>query len=249
MELGLAPPSEVLQSHYMLRFAEREAFAKLLVGAGFIRVEDRPHGTTHLMPDVDALWQAGMGGMAVTSAAIAAQNAATQARARAVLARLPRSPWFTRARNLDRLPHRRWETARARKLTAPIRAQLGHRIGHDGQGLPFRNRSCPFPRDGIVGNQRETPAQFDGGRQFAGLVESGTDCGSIGFGDNEHWGSMGRQGRARQAVLVTWPSAKARKSTFAIRGMTTRMKGLSAPPRQNGLAVALSAHHLARSLT
>jgi hypothetical protein len=40
------------------------------------------------MPDVDALWQAGMGGMAVTSAAIAAQDAATQARARTALTRL-----------------------------------------------------------------------------------------------------------------------------------------------------------------
>jgi hypothetical protein len=45
------------------------------------------HGTTHLMPDVEALWRAGMGGMAVTASAVAAQDAATQARAREALAR------------------------------------------------------------------------------------------------------------------------------------------------------------------
>jgi hypothetical protein len=39
------------------------------------------------MPDVDALWRAGMGGMAITASAIAIQDEATQARAREVLAR------------------------------------------------------------------------------------------------------------------------------------------------------------------
>jgi SAM-dependent methyltransferase len=87
-ELGLTPPPEVPQGHDMLRFADPEAFVRLLRGAGLAWEEVWPHGTTHLMPDVDALWQAGMGGMAVTSAAISAQDAATQARARTVLARL-----------------------------------------------------------------------------------------------------------------------------------------------------------------
>lgn len=87
-ELGLAPPPDVPQGHDMLRFADPEAFARLLRGAGLAWEEVWPHGTTYLMPDVDALWQAGMGGMAVTSAAIAAQDAATQARARTALTRL-----------------------------------------------------------------------------------------------------------------------------------------------------------------
>lgn len=39
------------------------------------------------MPDADALWQVGMGGMAVTASALAGQGAATQARARDALAR------------------------------------------------------------------------------------------------------------------------------------------------------------------
>jgi SAM-dependent methyltransferase len=87
-ELGLTPPPEVPQGHDMLRFADPEAFVRLLRGAGLAWEEVWPHGTTHLMPDVDALWQAGMGGMAVNSAAIAAQDAATQAQARTVTARL-----------------------------------------------------------------------------------------------------------------------------------------------------------------
>jgi SAM-dependent methyltransferase len=95
-ELGLAPPPEVPQGHDMLRFADPEAFAGLLRGAGLAGVEVAAHGTTHLMPDVEALWHAGMGGMAVTAAAIGAQDVATQARARTVIARLAEVHWGPR---------------------------------------------------------------------------------------------------------------------------------------------------------
>jgi hypothetical protein len=39
------------------------------------------------MPDIEALWRAGIGGMAVTASAITAQDAVTQARVRDAIAR------------------------------------------------------------------------------------------------------------------------------------------------------------------
>lgn len=86
-ELGLPPPPDVPPGHDTLRFSNPESFAGLLRGAGLNAVQVAVHGTTHLMPDVDALWQAGMGGMAVTAAAIVTQDAATQVRARDAIAR------------------------------------------------------------------------------------------------------------------------------------------------------------------
>jgi SAM-dependent methyltransferase len=86
-ELGLAPPPEVPRGHDTLRFSDPDAFAELLRGAGLDAVRVTAHSTTHVMPDVETLWQAGMGGMAVTASAITAQDVATQARAREVIAR------------------------------------------------------------------------------------------------------------------------------------------------------------------
>jgi SAM-dependent methyltransferase len=86
-ELGLAPPPEVPQGHDTLRFSDQDAFAELLRSAGLDAVQVAPHSTTYAMPDVETLWQAGMGGMAVTASAIAAQDGATQARAREAIAR------------------------------------------------------------------------------------------------------------------------------------------------------------------
>lgn len=86
-ELGLCPPPEVPQGHDTLRFSEPQAFLELLRDAGLANAEVSSCRTSHLMPDADALWQAGMGGMAVTASALAGQDAATQARARDALAR------------------------------------------------------------------------------------------------------------------------------------------------------------------
>jgi SAM-dependent methyltransferase len=86
-ELGLPPHPDVPQGHDTLRFSNPEAFAGLLHGAGLSGVAVTEHRTVQAMPDIEALWQAGMGGMAVTASAIAVQSAATQARAREVLAR------------------------------------------------------------------------------------------------------------------------------------------------------------------
>ena len=86
-ELGLAPPPELPEGHDTLRFSDPDAFATLLRSAGLDTVRVAAHSTTHVMPDVEALWQAGMGGMAVTGSAIAAQDAATQARVREAIGR------------------------------------------------------------------------------------------------------------------------------------------------------------------
>ena len=86
-ELGLPLPPEVPQGHDTLRFSDPEAFAGLLRDAGLGEVVAAAHSTTYPMQDVEALWRAGMGGMAVTASAIAAQDAATQARAREAIAR------------------------------------------------------------------------------------------------------------------------------------------------------------------
>lgn len=86
-ELALPPAPGVPQGHDTLRFSDSTAFAELLRGAGLDEVTVTAHHTTHLMPDADALWQAGMGGMVLTASAVAAQSAATQAQARAALAR------------------------------------------------------------------------------------------------------------------------------------------------------------------
>jgi SAM-dependent methyltransferase len=86
-EMALPPPPGLPQGHDTLRFSNPEAFAMLLQNAGLGDVAVIAHHTTYLMPDVETLWQAGMGGMAVTAGAIAAQDSATQARARDALCR------------------------------------------------------------------------------------------------------------------------------------------------------------------
>jgi SAM-dependent methyltransferase len=86
-ELALPPPPDVPQGHDTLRFSDVDAFARLLRDADLHDVVVTAHRTTYLMPDLDALWQAGLGGMAVTAGAIAAQDARTQARAKYLLSR------------------------------------------------------------------------------------------------------------------------------------------------------------------
>ena len=98
-ELALPPGPGVPQGHDTLRFSDATAFAGLLRGAGLGEVAVAPHRTTHLMPDAEALWQAGMGGMVVTASAVAAQGAAIQAQARDALAR--RAEAYRSSRGLE----------------------------------------------------------------------------------------------------------------------------------------------------
>ncbi|HYZ32406.1 MAG TPA: methyltransferase domain-containing protein [Crenalkalicoccus sp.] len=86
-ELALPPHPDVPQGHDTLRYSDADAFAGLLRDAGLAEVTVAAHRTTYLMPDAEALWQAGMGGMAIAASAVAAQDATTQARVRDAIAR------------------------------------------------------------------------------------------------------------------------------------------------------------------
>ena len=86
-ELKLPPSPEAPQGHDTLRFSDTEAFSELLRSAGLLEVSVTAHRTTYPMPDVDALWQAGIGGLAVTAGAIASQDLQTQERAKEALFR------------------------------------------------------------------------------------------------------------------------------------------------------------------
>ena len=60
----------------------------------------------------------------------------------------------------------------------------------DRQRRPPGDAPSAFPRLGVVGNPREPSAQLDGSRQLSFLSEDSANCGSVGFGDNEHPDSM-----------------------------------------------------------
>ena len=86
-EIGAAPPADVPQGHAIYRFANTHEFRYLLEGANLTDVGIEDHQTTYLIPDIDTLWKGGLGSFALTAAAIAQQDAATQAAIRAALER------------------------------------------------------------------------------------------------------------------------------------------------------------------
>ena len=86
-EIGAAPPADVPQGHAIYRFADSHEFRNLLEGANLTDVGIEDHQTTYLIPDIDTLWRGGLGSFALTAAAIAQQDAATQAAIRAALER------------------------------------------------------------------------------------------------------------------------------------------------------------------
>jgi SAM-dependent methyltransferase len=86
-EIGAAPPADVPQGHAIYRFADTHEFRNLLEGADLADVGIEDHQTTYLIPDIDTLWRGGLGSFALTAAAIAHQDAATQAAIRAALER------------------------------------------------------------------------------------------------------------------------------------------------------------------
>ena len=86
-EIGAAPPADVPQAHAIYRFADSREFHNLLQGAELIDVSIADHQTTYLIPDIDTLWRGGLGSFALTAAAIAQQDEATQAAIRAALER------------------------------------------------------------------------------------------------------------------------------------------------------------------
>jgi SAM-dependent methyltransferase len=86
-DVGAAPPPEVPAGHSNLRFSDTTEFRTLLVGAGLDNVRIEDHRTTYTIADVDTLWRGGLGSFAITAAAIAHQDAATQQAIRASLER------------------------------------------------------------------------------------------------------------------------------------------------------------------
>jgi ubiquinone/menaquinone biosynthesis C-methylase UbiE len=86
-EIGAAPPADVPQGHAIYRFADTNEFRNLLKEADLMDVSVEDHQTTYLISDVDTLWRGGLGSFALTAAAIAHQDAATQAAIRAALER------------------------------------------------------------------------------------------------------------------------------------------------------------------
>jgi ubiquinone/menaquinone biosynthesis C-methylase UbiE len=86
-EVGAKPPPVLPRSHSSLRFCDVGEFRRLLEGAGLEEITFQEHRSTHLIPDVDALWNGALGGMALTSSVIVFQDAPTQAAIRAALER------------------------------------------------------------------------------------------------------------------------------------------------------------------
>jgi SAM-dependent methyltransferase len=86
-EIGAAPPADVPQGHAIYRFADTQEFRNLLEEADLMDVSVEDYQTAYLISDVDTLWRGGLGSFALTAAAIAHQDAATQATIRAALER------------------------------------------------------------------------------------------------------------------------------------------------------------------
>ena len=86
-EAGAKPPAVLPKGHSSLRFTDAREFRRLLEGAGLVDISLEEHRATHLVPDVDALWNGAIGGMALTSSLIVFQDAPTQRAIRAALER------------------------------------------------------------------------------------------------------------------------------------------------------------------
>lgn len=86
-EVGAEPPPEVPKGHSSLRFCDAAELRRLLEGAGLAEVEVQEHEATHVVRDVDTLWRGGMGSLVMATAAIAHQDAQTQAAIRAAVER------------------------------------------------------------------------------------------------------------------------------------------------------------------
>jgi ubiquinone/menaquinone biosynthesis C-methylase UbiE len=86
-EVGAAPPPVLPKGHSSLRFSNVDEFQRLLQGAGLADITIEDHRAMHLVPDVDALWNGAVGGMALTSSLIVFQDQPTQAAIRAAIGR------------------------------------------------------------------------------------------------------------------------------------------------------------------
>ena len=85
-EIGAPTPANVPQ-HSTLRFCDADEFRRLLEGAGLLGVEVRSHTAEHRVQDTEALWDGGLGSLAMTAAAIVHQTEDVRARIRAAFER------------------------------------------------------------------------------------------------------------------------------------------------------------------
>ncbi|HEX3116656.1 MAG TPA: class I SAM-dependent methyltransferase [Bradyrhizobium sp.] len=86
-EIGIIPPPDVPEGYSIFRFADTAEFRRLLEGSGLTDVLVQDHKTSYLIRDLDTLWHGGLGSFALTAAAIAHQDKATQAAIRGALER------------------------------------------------------------------------------------------------------------------------------------------------------------------
>ena len=85
-EVG-APPPPGVPEHSTLRFCDAAEFRHLLEGLGLADVEVRGHAAEHRVRDAEALWEGGLGSLAMTAAAIVHQPAEVRARIRGAFER------------------------------------------------------------------------------------------------------------------------------------------------------------------
>src|SRR5262245_19011630 len=86
-EIGAEPPPELPKGHSSLRFCDAGEFDRLLRGARLAAATIADHETTHCVKDVDTLWHGGLGGLALSAAAVLNQDARTQGAIKAALER------------------------------------------------------------------------------------------------------------------------------------------------------------------
>jgi SAM-dependent methyltransferase len=86
-EIGAGPPPELPKGHSSLRFCDASELDRLLKGAGLDAPTIADHETTHCVKDVDTLWRGGLGGLALSAAAVLNQDAGTQDAIKAALER------------------------------------------------------------------------------------------------------------------------------------------------------------------
>src|SRR5208283_6114920 len=101
---------------------------------------------------------------------------------------------------------RRGRLGQTRRMAlAPARAAAtprGHRVRRSWRRLPPGDGPGACPRLGVVGDPLKPPAQLDGGRQLALLIEDSADRIGVGLGDNEHPNSMGARATAGKAIMA-----------------------------------------------
>ena len=85
-EVGAPTPPD-MPVHSTLRFSDAGEFRRLLEGAGLAEVEVRGHTAEHRLPDAGALWEGGLGGLAMAAAAIIRQPEEVRARIRSAFER------------------------------------------------------------------------------------------------------------------------------------------------------------------